>query len=39
MEMKRPNHIFVRATKDGDNIKSMRVGGHAVQIIEATVSL
>jgi trans-2,3-dihydro-3-hydroxyanthranilate isomerase len=39
MEMKRPSHIFVRATKDGDNIKNVRVGGHAVQIIEATVSL
>ena len=39
VEMKRPSHIFVRATKDGDNIKNVRVGGHAVQIIEATVSL
>jgi trans-2,3-dihydro-3-hydroxyanthranilate isomerase len=38
-EMKRPSHIFVRASKDGDTVKNVRVGGHAVQIMEGTVSL
>jgi len=39
VEMKRPSHIFVRASKEGDTIKNVRVGGHAVQIMEGTVSL
>jgi trans-2,3-dihydro-3-hydroxyanthranilate isomerase len=39
VEIKRPSHIFVRASKDGDNVKNVRVGGHAVQIMEGTVSL
>jgi trans-2,3-dihydro-3-hydroxyanthranilate isomerase len=38
-EMKRPSHIFVRGSKDGDTVKNVRVGGHAVQIMEGTVSL
>jgi trans-2,3-dihydro-3-hydroxyanthranilate isomerase len=38
-EMKRPSHIFVRANKDRDTVKNVRVGGHAVQIMEGTVSL
>jgi trans-2,3-dihydro-3-hydroxyanthranilate isomerase len=38
-EMKRPSHIFVRASKDGDTVKNVRVGGHAVQIMVGTVSL
>jgi predicted PhzF superfamily epimerase YddE/YHI9 len=38
-EMKRPSHIFVGASKDGDTVKNVRVGGHAVQIMEGTVSL
>jgi trans-2,3-dihydro-3-hydroxyanthranilate isomerase len=38
-EVKRPSHIFVRASKDGDTVKNVRVGGHAVQIMEGTVSL
>jgi predicted PhzF superfamily epimerase YddE/YHI9 len=29
----------VRASKDGDTVKNVRVGGHAVQIMEGTVSL
>ena len=39
VEIKRPSHIFVRASKDGDSVKNVRVGGHAVQIMEGTVSL
>ena len=39
VEIKRPSHIYVRASKHGDNINNVRVGGHAVQIMEGTVSL
>lgn len=39
VEIKRPSHIFVRASKDADSVKNVRVGGHAVQIMEGTVSL
>ena len=38
VEIKRPSHIFVRASKDGDSVKNVRVGGHAVQIMEGTFS-
>lgn len=39
VEVKRPSHIFVRASKEGDTVKNVRVGGHAVQIMEGTFSL
>lgn len=39
VEIKRPSHIFVRATKEGDAVKNVRVGGHVVQIMEGTFSL
>jgi trans-2,3-dihydro-3-hydroxyanthranilate isomerase len=39
VEIKRPSHIFVRAGKEGDSVKNVRVGGHAIQIMEGTVSL
>jgi trans-2,3-dihydro-3-hydroxyanthranilate isomerase len=39
VEIKRPSQIFVRANKDRDKITNVRVGGHAVQIMEGTVSL
>jgi trans-2,3-dihydro-3-hydroxyanthranilate isomerase len=38
-EIKRPSHIFVRATKDGDTVTNVRVGGHAVKIMEGTFFL
>lgn len=38
-EMKRPSHLFVRAGKQGDEVVRVRVGGHAVETVEATVSL
>jgi trans-2,3-dihydro-3-hydroxyanthranilate isomerase len=38
-EIKRPSHILVRASKDGDSVKNVRVGGHAVEIMEGTFSL
>lgn len=39
VEMKRPSQIFVRASKDGDRIANVRVGGYAVQIMEGTATL
>jgi trans-2,3-dihydro-3-hydroxyanthranilate isomerase len=39
VEMKRPSQIFVRASKDGDRIASVRVGGYAAQIMEGTATL
>ena len=39
VEIKRPSHIFVRASKSGDTVTNVRVGGHAVQIMEGTFSL
>lgn len=39
VEIKRPSHIFVRASKDGDKVTNVRVGGHAVEIMEGTFSL
>jgi trans-2,3-dihydro-3-hydroxyanthranilate isomerase len=39
VEIQRPSHIFVRATKDGVKIKNVRVGGHAVPIMEGTLTL
>ncbi len=39
VEIKRPSHIFVRASKEGDTVKNVRVGGQAVQIMEGTFSL
>jgi trans-2,3-dihydro-3-hydroxyanthranilate isomerase len=39
VEMKRPSQIFVRAGRDGEKIRDVRVGGHAVEIIESEVSL
>jgi trans-2,3-dihydro-3-hydroxyanthranilate isomerase len=39
VEVKRPSHIFVRASKDGDKVTNVRVGGHAVEIMEGTFSL
>ena len=39
VEIKRPSHIFVRASKEGDTVKNVRVGGQAVQIMQGTFSL
>ncbi len=39
VEMKRPSQIFVRASKDGDKIANVRVGGYAVQIMEGIATL
>lgn len=39
VEIKRPSQIFVRASRTGDKITNVRVGGHAVEIMESEVFL
>jgi trans-2,3-dihydro-3-hydroxyanthranilate isomerase len=39
LEMKRPSHIYMRASKSGDDITNVRVGGHAVEIAEGDYAL
>jgi trans-2,3-dihydro-3-hydroxyanthranilate isomerase len=39
VEASRPSHIFVRASKSSDKVDNVRVGGHAVPIMEGTFSL
>lgn len=39
VEAKRPSKIFVRSSKTGSTVSNVRVGGHAVQIMEGDVSL
>jgi trans-2,3-dihydro-3-hydroxyanthranilate isomerase len=39
VEMKRPSHIFMRASKQSDKVTNVRVGGHAVEIAEGEFSL
>jgi trans-2,3-dihydro-3-hydroxyanthranilate isomerase len=39
VEMKRPSQIFARADKHGDKVVNVRVGGHAVEVMEGEYSL
>ena len=39
VEMKRPSHIYVRASRNGDRVVNVRVGGHAVEIMRGEVFL
>ena len=39
VEMKRPSEIFVRATREGDRVTNVRVGGYAVEMLRGTVTL
>lgn len=39
VEVKRPSHIFVRASKEGDTVQNVRVGGYAVEVMEGIFSL
>ncbi|MBV8864997.1 MAG: PhzF family phenazine biosynthesis protein [Acidobacteriaceae bacterium] len=39
VEIKRPSHLYVRASKFDQTVKNVRVGGHAVQIMEGIVHL
>jgi trans-2,3-dihydro-3-hydroxyanthranilate isomerase len=39
VEMKRPSHIFAHATKQGDKVADLRVGGHAIEVLRGEYSL
>jgi trans-2,3-dihydro-3-hydroxyanthranilate isomerase len=39
IEMKRPSRIFFRATKSGDRVVNVRVGGNVVQVMRGNVQL
>jgi len=39
VEMKRPSQLFVRASREDEKVMNVRVGGHAVEIMEGEVSL
>ena len=38
-EARRPSEIFVRATREGEKVTNVRVGGYAVEVLRGTVSL
>ena len=39
VEAGRPSEIFVRATREGDKVTNVRVGGYAVEVLRGTVTL
>ena len=39
VEARRPSGIFVRATREGEKVTNVRVGGYAVEVLRGTVSL
>jgi trans-2,3-dihydro-3-hydroxyanthranilate isomerase len=39
VEARRPSEIFVRATRDGEKVTNVRVGGYAVGVLRGTVTL
>jgi predicted PhzF superfamily epimerase YddE/YHI9 len=39
LEARRPSEIFVRATREGEKVTNIRVGGYAVEVLGGTVSL
>jgi len=39
VEARRPSEIFVRATREGEKVTNVRVGGYAVEVLRGTVSL
>ena len=39
VEIRRPSDIYVRATRDGQRVTNVRVGGYAVEVLRGTVSL
>jgi len=39
LEIKRKSQIFVRADKEGDQVVNVRVGGHAVKVVQGEVLL
>jgi len=39
VEIQRPSQIFVRAEKQGDKVLNVRVGGHAVEVMQGVYSV
>jgi trans-2,3-dihydro-3-hydroxyanthranilate isomerase len=39
IEVKRPSEIYVRATRDGNQVTNVRVGGYAVEVVRGSVTL
>jgi trans-2,3-dihydro-3-hydroxyanthranilate isomerase len=39
VEIRRPSDIYVRATRDGQHVTNVRVGGYAVEVLRGTVRL
>jgi predicted PhzF superfamily epimerase YddE/YHI9 len=39
IEARRPSEIFVRATRDGEKVTNVRVGGYAVEVLRGTACL
>jgi trans-2,3-dihydro-3-hydroxyanthranilate isomerase len=39
VEIRRPSEMYVRATKDGERVTNVRVGGYAVEVLRGTMSL
>jgi trans-2,3-dihydro-3-hydroxyanthranilate isomerase len=39
VEIRRPSEMYVCATKDGQNVTNVRVGGYAVEVLRGTVTL
>lgn len=39
VEIRRPSHMFVRASRKGERVVNVRVGGHAVEIMRGEISL
>ncbi|MBV8208314.1 MAG: PhzF family phenazine biosynthesis protein [Acidobacteria bacterium] len=39
VEIRRPSHIFVRATRQNEGVTNVRVGGYAVEVARGTVSI
>ena len=39
MEARRPSSIYIRADRQSDTVTNVRVGGHAVQVIDGKVTM
>jgi trans-2,3-dihydro-3-hydroxyanthranilate isomerase len=39
VEARRPSEIFVRASRDGEKVTNVRVGGYAAEVLRGTVTL
>jgi trans-2,3-dihydro-3-hydroxyanthranilate isomerase len=39
IEIRRPSEMYVRATRDGERITNVRVGGYAVEVLRGTANL